>query len=137
MLIYPVADERMETESMKKYTDTPMWNAEHNAEMWRMYLEGKTCPEASPMEMELPKQLPLTYMEVAELDCLHDEGVAYAGGWKKRAERWSCTRSRACSTVMTWTPAPASCRSASATVRTRCGVACGANEPFRGIFRPK
>ena len=30
------------------------------------------------MEMELPKQLPLTYMEVAELDCLHDEGVAYA-----------------------------------------------------------
>ena len=78
MLIYPVADERMETESMKKYTDTPMWNAEHNAEMWRMYLEGKTCPEASPMEMELPKQLPLTYMEVAELDCLHDEGVAYA-----------------------------------------------------------
>lgn len=78
MLIYPVADERMETESMKKYTDTPMWNAEHNAEMWRMYLEGKTCPEASPMEMELPQQLPLTYMEIAELDCLHDEGAAYA-----------------------------------------------------------
>ena len=78
MLIYPVADERMETDSMKKYTDTPMWNAEHNAEMWRMYLEGKTCPEASPMEMELPQQLPLTYMEIAELDCLHDEGAAYA-----------------------------------------------------------
>ena len=63
---------------MKKYTDSPMWNAEHNAEMWRMYLEGKTCPEASPMEMELPQQLPLTYMEIAELDCLHDEGAAYA-----------------------------------------------------------
>ena len=44
MLIYPVADERMETESMKKYTDTPMWNAEHNAEMWRMYTGRKDLP---------------------------------------------------------------------------------------------
>ena len=83
------------------------------------------------MEMELPKQLPLTYMEVAELDCCTTKAWLMPGGWKKRAERWSCTRSRACSTAMTWNPAPASCRSASATVRTRCGVACGANEPFR------
>lgn len=34
LLIYPVTDRRMETESMKKYTDTPMWNTRLNAKMW-------------------------------------------------------------------------------------------------------
>lgn len=78
MLIYPVADARMETASMKTYTDSPMWNAEHNAKMWSMYLAGQERPEASPMQAPLPKRVPDTYVEVAELDCLHDEGVAYA-----------------------------------------------------------
>ena len=34
-LIYPVLDARMQTHSMRLYTDTPMWNARLNAKMWR------------------------------------------------------------------------------------------------------
>lgn len=48
MLIYPVTDERMETgfhEEIHRYAHV---ERRANAEMWRMYLEGKTCPEASP-----------------------------------------------------------------------------------------
>ena len=29
------------------------------------------------MQAELPIQIPDTYIEVAEIDCLHDEGVVY------------------------------------------------------------
>ena len=33
MLIYPVLDARMKTESMKKYTDSPVWNAHLSKKM--------------------------------------------------------------------------------------------------------
>lgn len=80
MLIYPVTDARMQMASMRKYVDTPLWNADNNEKMWKMYLENATDVEklqASPMQAELPIQIPDTYIEVAELDCLHDEGIAY------------------------------------------------------------
>ena len=81
LLIYPVTDRRMETESMKKYTDTPMWNARLNAKMWEYYL-GKQTPEymeyASPMEAASLEGFPASYIEVAEYDCLRDEGIAFA-----------------------------------------------------------
>ena len=87
MMIYPVTDRRMQTPSMEEFTDTPMWNAKLNAQMWEMYLgteeelEEKKIEHieyASPMEAESLEGLPATYMEVAEFDCLRDEGVAYA-----------------------------------------------------------
>ncbi len=78
MLLYPVIDAECNSESMKKYTDTPLWNAVNNREMWRMYLGNADINEASPMQMPLPKNIPETYIETAEFDCLHDEGVAYA-----------------------------------------------------------
>lgn len=34
--------------------------------------------KASPINNELPGKLPKTYIETAEYDCLHDEGIAYA-----------------------------------------------------------
>ena len=37
MLIYPVLDARMKTESMKKYTDSPVWNAPLSRKMWELY----------------------------------------------------------------------------------------------------
>ena len=81
MMIYPVTDRRMNTESMEAFDDTPMWNAKANKAMWECYL-GEQEPEhieyASPMEAERLEGLPKTYMEVAELDCLRDEGIAYA-----------------------------------------------------------
>lgn len=81
MMIYPVTDRRMETESMEQYEDTPMWNAKLNRLMWKYYLgedEVEHIEYASPMEAETLEGMPDTYMEVAELDCLRDEGIAYA-----------------------------------------------------------
>ena len=80
MLLYPVTDMKMQTDSMKKYIDTPMWNAKNNRRMWDMYLRGVPAEkrtEASPMDEELPDIIPDTYIETAQFDCLHDEGAAY------------------------------------------------------------
>ena len=84
MLVYPVTDARMETDSMKRFTDTPQWNAEANARMWDYYCgeDREKRDQASPMQCDLPQELPATYIETAEYDCLHDEGLAYAGKLK-------------------------------------------------------
>lgn len=80
MLIYPVVDRRMDTASMKKYTDTPVWDARLSGMMWDAYL-GRQKPEraeyASPLEAPSLQGFPPTYMEVAEFDVLHDEGVMF------------------------------------------------------------
>lgn len=80
MLIYPVTDVKMETSSMKKFIDTPMWNSKNNKKMWEFYLKGankKQRLEVSPMQAKLPKNIPNTYIEVAEYDPLHDDGIEY------------------------------------------------------------
>lgn len=78
LLIYPATDRRMITESMKKYTDTPVWDSRLSKMMWDAYLGGQT-PEhieyASPIEASSFELFPPTYIEVAEYDCLHDEGI--------------------------------------------------------------
>jgi len=81
MLIYPALDRRMKTESMRKYTDTPVWNSELTRKMWDLYLADKSITDyryASPMEAESLINLPDTYIETAEFDCLHDEALEYA-----------------------------------------------------------
>ncbi len=80
MLVYPVTDARMETESMKLFTDTPNWDSRANERMWDYYCgkDGEKRDKASPMWCDLPSALPGTYIETAEFDCLHDEGLAYA-----------------------------------------------------------
>ncbi|NTV89551.1 MAG: alpha/beta hydrolase, partial [Clostridiales bacterium] len=86
MLIYPVTDARQITESIKNYTDTPMWNSKLNAKMWELYLgDGKQDSRgyASPMEAPSLDGLPDSYIEVAEFDCLHDEGIAFAEALRK------------------------------------------------------
>lgn len=82
LLIYPVTDRRMKTDSCKKYTDTPMWNSELSAKMWAGYVQSENPSDiayASPMEALSFNNLPKAYVETAEFDCLHDEGMAYAG----------------------------------------------------------
>ena len=86
MLIYPVVDRRMETESMKRYTDTPLWNAELSKMMWKAYLKDVSVDNvkyASPIEAERLNCFPRTYIEVAEFDCLHDEGIEFADRLKQ------------------------------------------------------
>lgn len=78
MLIYPVTDAAMQTDSMKRFLDTPLWNAENNRRMWSYYCRNtEDMRSASPMNSPLPPMIPDTYIETAEFDCLHDEGVQY------------------------------------------------------------
>lgn len=73
MLIYPVVDPAMSSQSMKQFADTPMWNAKANAKMWQMYSCGNM--PYNPLDDDL-SFMPQTYVETAQFDCLHDEGVA-------------------------------------------------------------
>ena len=85
MLIYPVMDERQNSASMKKYNDTPLWNSRLNAKMWKMYLKDGLPDEkgyASPAEAVSLEGMPPAYVEVAEYDCLRDEGIAFAKALK-------------------------------------------------------
>lgn len=81
LLVYPVTDCRMETDSMQTYTDSPMWNAGLNRKMWELYLRDGDhgIPQyAAPLLARDFSDLPPAYVEVEEFDCLHDEGIAYA-----------------------------------------------------------
>ena len=80
MLIYPVTSNKMDTPSMNEFFDAPVWNAELNRFMWKEYLKSHDeIPKyAVPLSAESLKNLPPAYVEVAEFDCLRDEGIAYA-----------------------------------------------------------
>lgn len=81
LLIYPVTDRRMQTESYKKYTNTPMWNSKLSAKMWQGYLQGEKIENisyASIIGAKNFENLPPAYIETAEFDCLHDEAIDYA-----------------------------------------------------------
>lgn len=80
MLVYPVTDVTMQTDSMKKFSDTPLWNSKNNKRMWSCYCGNLSTEEkfgASPLHNSLPQIIPDTYIETAEYDCLHDEGILY------------------------------------------------------------
>ena len=78
MLIYPVVDCSMRTESMALFSDTPVWNSELNAKMWEYYLQGATEESLLDLDNNELQDLPATYVETAEFDCLRDEGNAFA-----------------------------------------------------------
>ena len=80
LLIYPVTSHKLDTPSMIKYTDTPMWNATLNQAMWETYLKDGDFGMfnyISILESDL-HDLPPCYMETAEFDCLRDQGILYA-----------------------------------------------------------
>ncbi len=78
LLVYPVTDRRMATDSMKKYVDTPVFDAKLSKMMWEAYL-GHRQPErieyASPLEATSFARFPPTYIEVAQFDALRDDGA--------------------------------------------------------------
>lgn len=81
LLIYPVTDVFMTTKSMKEFTDTPIWNSICTKTMWSYYLKNLNDDQkkiASPLYAELPSEIPDTYIETTEFDCLRDEGFLYA-----------------------------------------------------------
>lgn len=87
MLIYPVTDARQQTESIKNYVDTPLWNSRQTEKMWNLYLkDGLTYKRefASPLEAASLENMPASYIEVAEFDCLRDEGINFAEALQKK-----------------------------------------------------
>lgn len=81
LLIYPVTDSRMNTESMNKFTETKPLNKAMMNWFYSHYLENesdKNNPFVSPMLAEDLKGLPPAIIVTAEYDPLRDEGEAYA-----------------------------------------------------------
>ncbi len=81
LLVYPWLDGRNNSESYHRYTDTPMWNSTLSKKVGPiMNPDPSKTPLAyqSPVEAESHADLPSAYVEVAEFDCLHDDGVLYA-----------------------------------------------------------
>jgi len=77
----PELDHRLETTSMRQFTDTPLWHR-GNAELsWAYYLGdqvGDVSPYASPAIATDLTGLPPAYVTTMEFDPLRDEGIAYA-----------------------------------------------------------
>ncbi len=85
MLLYPVIDMKQETPSMKEFNDTPMWNSVLNKSMWEVYLKNgdfDMLKYASPSLATL-ENMPKTYIETAQYDCLRDEAIEYAKNLSK------------------------------------------------------
>lgn len=81
MLPYPFLDARNNSESCKKYTNTPMWNSklsERIAPMTKVDRNSTNYFYYSPVEASSFAYLPKAYIETAEFDCLHDDGILYA-----------------------------------------------------------
>ena len=81
MLPYPFLDARNCSDSCRRFTDTPMWNASLSDRIGPMTKVDRTSPNYiwySPVEAENLAGLPPAYIETAEFDCLHDDGILYA-----------------------------------------------------------
>ena len=81
LLVYPWLDDRNCSDSYRRFTDTPMWNSTLSRKVGPMINpDPGATPRAyrSPVEAESHAALPPAYIEVAEFDCLHDDGVLYA-----------------------------------------------------------
>lgn len=85
MLIYPGAASSPDTESMQKFTDTPLWNAVLNAKALALYADEKDrCdPLFMPLLAESFDGFPSAYVETTEFDCLHDAGIEIARRYRK------------------------------------------------------
>ena len=79
-LAIPALDDRLETPSMRLFTDTPMWNRGLSETSWQFYLAGvEDVPAyAAPARATDLRGLPPAYITVSECDPLRDEGIDYA-----------------------------------------------------------
>lgn len=81
LLLYPWLDDRNVSESYYKYTDTPMWNSTLSKKIGPLTNPDPSAtplPYRSPVEAESFDDLPPAYIEVAQFDPLHDDGICYA-----------------------------------------------------------
>jgi acetyl esterase len=85
LLIYPVTDNALSTESQKMFQDAPVWSGLACVSMWKAYLDNSNeniNQYAVPMNYNAFSKLPPAYIDNAEIDPLRDEGVMYANKLK-------------------------------------------------------
>ncbi|HEY1830252.1 MAG TPA: alpha/beta hydrolase [Acidimicrobiales bacterium] len=82
MLHIPELDDRLETPSMVRFTDSPLWNRPQAVLSWQYYLgelhDGDVPIYAAPARASDLTGLPPAYVSTAEEDPLRDEGILYA-----------------------------------------------------------
>jgi acetyl esterase len=78
-LSIPELDDRLETPSMRAFTDTPVANRANVTLTWQHYLAGQQATAyAAPARATDLTGLPPSYVAVCEFDPLRDEGIEYA-----------------------------------------------------------
>ena len=85
MLHIPELDDRLETPSMQRFVDSPLWNRPLAVKSWEFYLGDLSGKDdvpiyAAPARATDLSGLPPAYVSTAENDPLRDEGIAYALG---------------------------------------------------------
>ena len=84
LLEIPELDDRLETPSMRAFTDTPLWNRPNAEWSWHHYLGpahgGDVSAYAAPSRAKDLSDLPPAYVSTMEFDPLRDEGILYAMG---------------------------------------------------------
>ena len=81
ILVYPFLDERNTSNSAEKFTDTPMWNSSLTKRVLPIINPNHAVSDkriTSPVEVEDLTNMPDAYIETAEFDALHDDGILFA-----------------------------------------------------------
>jgi acetyl esterase/lipase len=79
MSIYPMLDDRNETQSSRTITDIGIWDRAANIEAWGWFLGGKPADEyAAPARAEDLSGLPPVFIDVGEMDLFRDEDIDFA-----------------------------------------------------------
>ncbi|HUQ61976.1 alpha/beta hydrolase [Lentzea sp.] len=83
LLGIPELDDRLATESMRDYVDTPLWNRPNAIYSWTAYLGAEpggedVSPYAAPARATDLSGLPPAFVTTSQYDPLRDEGIEYA-----------------------------------------------------------
>ena len=81
LLTYPAVGNAGETDSLRRYTDTPMCNSRDMETYGAWYVQDEAAGKLayrSPIEAESFAGIPMTYIETAEFDALRDGAILYA-----------------------------------------------------------
>ncbi|MEU0877236.1 alpha/beta hydrolase [Lentzea sp. NPDC005914] len=79
----PELDDRLDTDSMRDYVDTPLWNRPNAIYSWTSYLGTEpggddVSPYAAPSRATDLSGLPPAFVTTCQYDPLRDEGIEYA-----------------------------------------------------------
>jgi acetyl esterase/lipase len=78
LLVCPVTDDEVTSPSMREFWDCTGWNGAATELMWRHYLPlNGPAPYAAPNRASSLRDLPATYLVVADHDPLRDQGLEF------------------------------------------------------------